>query len=555
MIFLARLSMPLVIASLFVGCLTDLSVPASTEISCKISDDCPSDWICLESTQLCAKALPTVPPTLSITPLNRAATVPVEVCFMLSDPGGGTASVLLEVTTGDDWVLGTVASASAGTVAGDSVVGLTTSSVATSYCLMWDTRADLGPGAHPDVRLRLTPSDADGIGNSEWTPAFAAGNDAPAVVILRPSMQQQITGLVQIRYSARDSTSDPISVITEYSANGVDGPWVWYPATLASRAVADVPTSVGGVTHDLFWDAIADFGNVNASAVVVRITPSDGYWANPPPVGASSEAFRLENNSAPIALFEGIPHQDSTGQVPVPFRLIDAEGDPVSVLIQWQTGAAPFPELPGVVDDLLGRAALLANPAQRAALHIITEGTALARRTVASSGLSPSSFRTLEPLPAWIIPGLPAQRLRASPEIEVVASGLANPIGCAFAGELNPAPWIAEVAGATTGDAVLSHDGGTLYFTDAIAGLVVARDLATAVDTTVANGLSSPVGIDLDGSNALVIAEKRLVPLPPAIGRDFGAEPSVSAGRRELAYISGHRRPQRRWTRRFGECE
>jgi hypothetical protein len=71
-----------------------------------------------------------------------------------------------------------------------------------------------------------------------------------------------------------------------------------------------------------------------------------------------------------------IANADELRGIPIPFRVIDEEGDLVEVVLQWRREGEDFPELPG---DQAALDALLADPVQRADQP----------ESEASSGLSP----------------------------------------------------------------------------------------------------------------------------------------------------------------------
>jgi len=234
------------------------------------------------------------PPQVSITQPSREAASPATITFTLSDPGADLTTVTVQYSTGGPWLQMTISASSSGVIVGNTVTGLPTSPIGIAHTLDWDLLADIGTSAYTNIQVRMTPDDLiDGPGLTVPTTVFITGNDAPSTVITSPTMSQSITGLVMIRHSATDSTSDPIAISVEYSTNGIAGPF--NPATLPSGLVNGVPTSPGGIVHDVFWDPVNDIGLGMFTNVVVRITPDDGLPASPPPSSVDSATFTVDN--------------------------------------------------------------------------------------------------------------------------------------------------------------------------------------------------------------------------------------------------------------------
>jgi hypothetical protein len=120
------------------------------------------------------------------------------------------------------------------------------------------------------------------------------------------------------------------------------------------------------------WDVLTDLPEYEGPAQL-RFFAGDGKRNDSRSDPADSDWFKVDNDAPPLAFLEGesfASNPDERLGIPVPFRLVDAEGGPIDVLLQWRAGSDSFPELPTTAEALRDD---LGDQATRARLHICTE--------------------------------------------------------------------------------------------------------------------------------------------------------------------------------------
>ncbi len=185
------------------------------------------------------------------------------------------------------------------------------------------------------------------------------GNDAPSVEVLPPA--PEIAGVAPIRFRLVDSSDDAVDVRVEYELVAEPGVRrITRPAGL-DPVLETPPLAFRGVAAPragdelvFFWDTDSSRGDLKdlERDVVLHFTVIDLAGA----AGAAISArFRVDNNDAPIIqLGEGslVANPDDRRGIPIPYTVIDDEGDPVRVLFQWRRQSEPgFPAL-GTTDPI-----------------------------------------------------------------------------------------------------------------------------------------------------------------------------------------------------------
>ena len=238
----------------------------------------------------------------------------------------------------------------------------------------WDFAADLG-GAHltRDVTLHAKRGGAPVQGGE--LALFGMGNDAPIVLAVEPlpsdpSDPEESTGIVELRITLRDSSSDLVDLTVEWRR--ASGPAdAWNPASFAGAPPGGVETNETGREFSFFWNTNLDLDGQEA-AVFFRVTPDDRTEVGEHFLTERTQpAFRVDNNAEPIVQLQNdlvVTNPDERRGIPVPFRVIDEEGDLVEVIFQWRRENEEFPELPEAELD-----AILADPIRRREKHICTE--------------------------------------------------------------------------------------------------------------------------------------------------------------------------------------
>ena len=277
--------------------------------------------------------------------LTSASSRAVDVDVLYVAPGGGTPAPAL--------------------VGGGSLDGLAGAPNGIVHVRSWDYAPQLpsaggfATGAQLIVRIRGGSSEAESV-------AFDVGNDAPSVtVVSAPSAET--SGIVPVSLSLFDSSSDLVSIVVEF--DDVDDGAAWQPATGAGAPLLDLASSPAGVPLFFFWDTSIDLPGAEGR-VKLRFVPDDGTASGVP---TETGILAIDNNAAPIALINGsawFATPDERRGIPVPLRLLDAEGDGVRVVFQWRTPFGSFPALPS---SRAAVEAVLADPVQRRQLQIATE--------------------------------------------------------------------------------------------------------------------------------------------------------------------------------------
>jgi hypothetical protein len=215
----------------------------------------------------------------------------VVINYQLVDAESDTGTIVVEVSLNGGAF--TPATAGAG---GDGTTALTSSSgLGTAHTYQWNSIADVGIVACPAVRIRITPSDAQG-GSPVTTANFSVDNSThtpPSATITTPGGTQ--TGQVTISYKLIDAESDACSVAVAFSTNGgttfaMATPGVGGEAT--SQLASSPPT---GTSHTFVWDSFSDgvaLASANAT-VQFKVTPNDGQAGT----AATTANFTVDNST------------------------------------------------------------------------------------------------------------------------------------------------------------------------------------------------------------------------------------------------------------------
>jgi len=206
---------------------------------------------------------------------------------------------------------------------------------------------------------------------------LSIGNDAPRVTAVTPIVppdEGEVSGIVRVQVMVEDSSDDVVTVLAQYDIQGDEPDQSWQPAV--GFGLTDVRVSRTGTTLDFFWDT--DNGLMDLERqVLLRFEATD----DAPATGNTleSEPFRVDNNEEPIALLFNdavVTNSDELRGIPVPFRVIDEEGDVVDVVLQWRREGEEFPSLDLDEDGTVENEevdAILEDPALREERHVCTQ--------------------------------------------------------------------------------------------------------------------------------------------------------------------------------------
>jgi hypothetical protein len=308
-------------------------------------------------------------------------TSPVTLEFFLKGPPGGQAkaTVYYQPDSSEEGPSGPGLPALTENEAGETAEtwSLETNS---SHVLLWrfESAPGLDGGISQSVRLWVQ------IGNKPLTEdevsqliPWEIGNTPPSIEDGIEVPSEEATGFVNVSFELSDDSSDESFVRVEFR-EGAD-PWqLARPAGATSTptyAMANLPTSPDPAEQIFVWDSGHDFSGKEAE-VSLRFTPVDIHDGQASE-GTSRETppFAVDNNAPPaIQLLADsfFLDEDERHGIRIPFRVTDAEGDPVRILLQWRRpgSADAYDDLEQDLDLLLD---VLADPDARRARRIGTE--------------------------------------------------------------------------------------------------------------------------------------------------------------------------------------
>jgi hypothetical protein len=264
------------------------------------------------------------PPTVTVSPVARQKGA-VRIQYVLQDVESDLVNVTVEFSTP---ATGFAAAHEMANAASEGTSGLASSPTGTAHAFVWDSATDLG-GTHAveGVVVRITPTDKGGTGPAGSTAAFIVGNDAPVLALDAVTGTQ--AGLVVVKGSISDSTSDTASLTITFSAKLSTGAVVANTATIAigaTQQLATQPAAQGGLPVSFAWNTIADLLDDNA-AVTLSVTPNDAFDSGT----TQTLSFNVQNNDAPIVFLQQPARQ--SGDVTVDYDLVDAGSDGVSLAL------------------------------------------------------------------------------------------------------------------------------------------------------------------------------------------------------------------------------
>ncbi|MEM7201310.1 MAG: VCBS repeat-containing protein [Planctomycetota bacterium] len=262
----------------------------------------------------------------------------------------------------------------------DNPAELTTTPAGAVHEIAWDFAAEAALPANASyvegvvLVARLAGGTTDQL-------VVGLGNDPPEISELTYPTEE-VAGITPVQFVVSDSSDDIVDVVIEYQLHG-EATWtVARPAGLTAGAPTP-PAAFQGVRAlrtgsplVFFWDTDQDLEDLERVAVL-RITPFDPVIAG---TGALTGDITVDNNDEPQALIEGVAlglNPNARRGLPIPYGVIDDEGDPVRVLFQWRLeGHGGFPPLD--VDNPDELAARLEDPAYRRAKQICSRFPAVA---------------------------------------------------------------------------------------------------------------------------------------------------------------------------------
>jgi hypothetical protein len=263
---------------------------------------------------------------------------------------------------------------------------------ASEVLLDWDFAAEPGgtAGFTPGVRLMAKRGGAV-ISGGELT--LGLGNDAPEVLSIDEidvdPDEGEASGTTGIELTVSDTSDDVVSVQVEFDIAGdvPDAGWQLARQDLLDPAdptpmfgIDHVQVASGGTQLAFHWDTDFDLKDLERD-VRLRFTATDFDELDEEvdsgqPV--ESTVFRVDNNAPPIVQLQNdavIANPDERRGIPIPFRVIDEEGDLVEVIFQWRHEGEEFPSLDRDGDGEIENAEvdeILADKELREQFHVCT---------------------------------------------------------------------------------------------------------------------------------------------------------------------------------------
>ncbi len=285
----------------------------------------------------------------------------------------------------------------------------------------WDFAAEPGLGGSayvPDVDLLVRRPNGGMVSGGSLR--LGVGNDPPVVERVEPmptdpAHPEESSGNVEVRLGVSDSSSDVVTLTVEWR-RASDAPDAWQVATAAGVFPQGIQTSAAGVALSYFWNTNVDLAEGDDD-VLLRVTADDHTLdANGDPAGRStpvvSARFHVDNNAAPVVQLLNdavIASSDERRGISVPCRVVDEEGDPVQLILQWRREGEAFPALP---EDGAALDALLADPAQRREKRVCTPYPRFAQGRVQPVDATRVDLPELRSSEAWLLAyGLTGQTL------------------------------------------------------------------------------------------------------------------------------------------------
>lgn len=322
--------------------------------------------------------------------VTRKAQSPCDIYFVLRDQEGDASDIEIGIRRAGEPEFRPV------TLAAGSRPLSGVPDASAPYRLQWDFAADLGSNAyHDDVEVQVI---VKGGVSPPLLQAVEVVNDDPSVASFLPEVEgaAAYTGSIVFALVVADSAGDEVSLQVEYNADAAHGypDPAWKAAAVSPTAMRTTKSGSAGI---IVWSSVEDLpgfdGNVELRLRAVDSFGATGRYVVTPPL-------RVDNNSPPSVVFEEAAFllgSKDRGNIPLSFTVVDAESDPVAIVVQWRVPGHPWPALP-TSPTVLRR--LVDDPslgAERMALQIGKESPfRFGGRFGACDGLQPDQVRLPE---------------------------------------------------------------------------------------------------------------------------------------------------------------
>ena len=186
--------------------------------------------------------------------------------------------------------------------------------------LTWLSNMDILNTNKDTVYFRIIPRDND-TGVSD-TVLFRVDNYHGQSVTLTTPIGEQ-AGTVSIPYAITDASGDSINLQCYYSS---DSGRTWNSASMTGST----RFGQGTYTGNLSWNSATNINNQENYGVRFKAVASDGFGTG----RADSITFQLDNNAPPSVSIPPV-FGEKSGNVSIPFTLIDPEKDTLAIDVQY----------------------------------------------------------------------------------------------------------------------------------------------------------------------------------------------------------------------------
>ncbi|MBI4586568.1 MAG: FG-GAP repeat protein [Planctomycetes bacterium] len=215
---------------------------------------------------------------------------------------------------------------------------------------------------------------------------FLVGNTTSELIWIVPIEAQ---GEVKILLFARDAEGDPLEIVRlEYR---VPGEMRWELMALDQPLEGILLAREQWVSDSRTWNSVnaLGIGSHNHPDLKIRLSALDAFGE----LVELVETISLHNNHPPQASFDGSAKElDQSFEIPIPFQLVDVDGDDLDVIIQYDVVGSGFPPLDLEFEDPEVRRLVLQDPGEAPRRKELRIATPSSRRPEAAqvSGLRAS---------------------------------------------------------------------------------------------------------------------------------------------------------------------
>jgi len=197
----------------------------------------------------------------------------------------------------------------------------------------WNSSADLQGIDDEIVQFRITVIDND-TGNTATTSQFHVDNNSlPSVNIITPAGESSDN--ITISYQLTDIESDVLTLIGEYSVDGI-----WNPALTQTGITSD------DYSGSLIWNSLLNLPGIDDTDILFRLTVKDNDTGNT----SSTTPFHVDNNNPPFISATG-PVGVFRGPALINYSLFDNESDVLGLLIEYSVNEGSSWNIASITGD------------------------------------------------------------------------------------------------------------------------------------------------------------------------------------------------------------